>query len=75
MFKSYLDSLLRTRNDLAEALEHLKAQVDPNVIQDQDRDQNQAVPRSTSPTQTYAGLLGKWVDIDLDCSVTDDEEK
>lgn len=45
--------LLRTRNDLAEALELLKAQVDPN--HGQDRDQNQAGSRSASPAEKAAG--------------------
>lgn len=46
---------LRTRNDLAEALELLKAQVDPN--HNQERDQNQAGSRSASPGQKEAGTL------------------
>ncbi|XP_041797032.1 remodeling and spacing factor 1 isoform X2 [Chelmon rostratus] len=45
--------IVRTRNDLAEALELLKAQVEPNL--NQERDQNQAGPRSTSPTVKDAG--------------------
>ncbi|XP_076590971.1 remodeling and spacing factor 1 [Chaetodon auriga] len=45
--------IVRTRNDLAEALELLKAQVEPNL--NQDRDQNQAGPRSTSPAVKDAG--------------------
>eukprot|EP00064_Thunnus_orientalis_P023123 superscaffoldBa00008440_g23352 len=43
--------IVRTRNDLAEALELLKAQVEPN----QNRDQNQAGSRSASPTGRDAG--------------------
>ncbi|XP_027135849.1 remodeling and spacing factor 1 isoform X1 [Larimichthys crocea] len=51
--------IVRTRNDLAEALELLKAQVEPNL--DQGRDQNQAGPGSTSPTEKDAGdeTIGK----------------
>lgn len=64
---TYPDYLLRTRNDLAEALELLKAQVDSNV--NQDRDQIQAGPRSTSPTQKDAGVSDERVDIALDCRV------
>ncbi|XP_039893353.1 remodeling and spacing factor 1 [Simochromis diagramma] len=45
--------IVRTRNDLAEALELLKAQVDPN--HNQERDQNQAGSRSASPAQKEAG--------------------
>ncbi|XP_026047270.1 remodeling and spacing factor 1 isoform X1 [Astatotilapia calliptera] len=45
--------IVRTRNDLAEALELLKAQVDPN--HNQERDQNQAGSRSASPGQKEAG--------------------
>uniref|UniRef100_A0A3P8RK53 Remodeling and spacing factor 1 n=1 Tax=Amphiprion percula TaxID=161767 RepID=A0A3P8RK53_AMPPE len=44
--------IVRTRNDLAEALDLLKAQVDPNYSQD---NQNPAGSRSTSPTQKEAG--------------------
>ncbi|XP_067363418.1 remodeling and spacing factor 1 isoform X2 [Channa argus] len=44
--------IVRTRNDLAEALELLKAQIDPN--QNQDRHLNQAGSRSTSPTEKDA---------------------
>ncbi|XP_068173289.1 remodeling and spacing factor 1 [Antennarius striatus] len=43
--------IVRTRNDLAEALELLKAQISPNPNQDQD----QAGTRSTSPTDKDAG--------------------
>ncbi|KAM9853372.1 remodeling and spacing factor 1 [Aulostomus maculatus] len=42
--------IVRTRNDLADALELLKAQVEPN----QNRDQNQAGSRSASPTERVA---------------------
>ncbi|XP_039986557.1 remodeling and spacing factor 1 isoform X3 [Xiphias gladius] len=45
--------IVRSRNDLAEALELLKAQIDPN--QNQDHDQNQAGSRSASPTEKGAG--------------------
>lgn len=47
-------SLLRSRNDLAEALELLKAQVNPNASQEQE--QNQAGLGSTSPTQKDTGM-------------------
>uniref|UniRef100_A0A3Q1FZ73 Remodeling and spacing factor 1-like n=1 Tax=Acanthochromis polyacanthus TaxID=80966 RepID=A0A3Q1FZ73_9TELE len=45
--------IVRTRNDLAEALDLLKAQVDPNHSYDQN--QNPTGSRSTSPTQREAG--------------------
>ncbi|KAM6932932.1 remodeling and spacing factor 1 [Xenentodon cancila] len=45
--------IVRTRNDLAEALELLKTQIEPN--QNQDGDQNPAGSRSTSPTEKDAG--------------------
>ncbi|XP_023252931.1 remodeling and spacing factor 1, partial [Seriola lalandi dorsalis] len=53
--------IVRTRNDLAEALELLKAQIDQNQNQDKDKDkdqnqnQNQAGSRSASPTEKDAG--------------------
>ncbi|XP_054453366.1 remodeling and spacing factor 1 isoform X2 [Anoplopoma fimbria] len=43
--------IVRTRNDLAEALELLKAQVEPKPNPDEDQNQNQAGSRSTSPTE------------------------
>ncbi|XP_036005987.1 remodeling and spacing factor 1 isoform X2 [Fundulus heteroclitus] len=43
--------IVRTRNDLAEALELLKAQIESNQCQDQDQTQNQAGSRSTSPAE------------------------
>ncbi|XP_017293498.1 remodeling and spacing factor 1 isoform X2 [Kryptolebias marmoratus] len=43
--------IVRTRNDLAEALELLKAQVEPN----QSPDQNQAASRSDSPAEKETG--------------------
>ncbi|XP_041850722.1 remodeling and spacing factor 1 [Melanotaenia boesemani] len=46
--------IVRTRNDLAEALELLKAQVEPKQ-KDQDQDQNQAGPRSASPAGKEIG--------------------
>lgn len=51
-----LDSLFRSRNDLAEALELLKAQVNPNIAQDQEQEQNQAGLGSASPTQKDTGM-------------------
>lgn len=48
------DSLLRSRNDLAEALDLLKAQVNPNVTQEQE--QEQAGLGSTSPTRKHTGM-------------------
>nr|XP_020479210.1 remodeling and spacing factor 1 isoform X2 [Monopterus albus] len=47
--------IVRTRNDLAEALELLKAQIDPSHNHSQDQDQNQTGPRSVSPTEKDAG--------------------
>lgn len=47
--------IVRTRNDLAEALELLKAQVDPNLSQTQSQNQNQTGPRSSSPTEKDPG--------------------
>ncbi|MEQ2183967.1 hypothetical protein GOODEAATRI_003292, partial [Goodea atripinnis] len=43
--------IVRTRNDLAEALELLKAQIESNHCQDQDQNQNQAGSHSTSPAE------------------------
>uniref|UniRef100_A0A665TD03 Remodeling and spacing factor 1 n=1 Tax=Echeneis naucrates TaxID=173247 RepID=A0A665TD03_ECHNA len=45
--------IVRTRNDLAEALDLLRGQIDQN--QNQERDQNQAGSRSISPTEKAAG--------------------
>ncbi|XP_063762852.1 remodeling and spacing factor 1 isoform X2 [Eleginops maclovinus] len=45
--------IVRNRNDLAEALELLKGQVEPK--QSQDQDQNQNLDRRASPTQTGEG--------------------
>ncbi|XP_049922399.1 remodeling and spacing factor 1 isoform X1 [Epinephelus moara] len=49
--------IVRTRNDLAEALELLKAQVEPkqNQDQDQNQNQNQTGSRSASPKEKDAG--------------------
>ncbi|XP_030007128.1 remodeling and spacing factor 1-like isoform X2 [Sphaeramia orbicularis] len=44
--------IVRTRNDLAEALELLKAQVDLNQNQDQNQDQNPTQTGSGSPSPT-----------------------
>lgn len=49
-----VDSLFRSRNDLAEALELLKAEVNPNITQDQE--QTQAGPGGCSPTQKDTGM-------------------
>ncbi|XP_047247666.1 remodeling and spacing factor 1 isoform X1 [Girardinichthys multiradiatus] len=43
--------IVKTRNDLAEALELLKAQIESNQCQDQDQNQNQAGSHSTSPAE------------------------
>ncbi|XP_007552408.1 remodeling and spacing factor 1 isoform X1 [Poecilia formosa] len=43
--------IVRTRNDLAEALELLKAQIESSQSQDQDQNQNQAGSRSASPAE------------------------
>lgn len=51
-----VDSLFRSRNDLAEALELLKAQVNPSLTQEQEQEQNQAGPGSTSPTHKGTGM-------------------
>lgn len=51
-----VDSLFRSRNDLAEALELLKAQVNPSLTQEQEQEQNQAGPGSTSPTHKDTGM-------------------
>lgn len=51
---TYLDLLHRTRNDLAEALELLKAQVDSNM--NQGLDQSKAGPGSSSPSWNDPGV-------------------
>lgn len=49
-----LNSLFRSRNDLAEALELLKAQVNPSMTQEQE--QSQAGLGGSSPTQKETGM-------------------
>ncbi|XP_038145858.1 remodeling and spacing factor 1 [Cyprinodon tularosa] len=43
--------IVRTRNDLAEALELLKAQIESDQCQDPEQNQNQAGSQSTSPAE------------------------
>lgn len=45
---------------MAEALDSLKAQIDPNHNQDKDQDQDQALSRCSSPTQNRAGKTHRW---------------
>lgn len=54
LVSSTVNSLFRSRNDLAEALELLKAQVNPSVTQDQE--QSQVGLGGTSPTQKDTGM-------------------
>lgn len=51
--------IVRTRNDLAEALELLKAQIESSQSQDQDQNQNQAGTRSASPAERDTSTTGK----------------
>lgn len=49
--------IVRTRNDLAEALELLKAQIESHPCQDQDQTQIPAGSRSTSPAENDTGMI------------------